>query len=96
MVILFLSKVITLINVEFDELCECDIATNNLSPVLDPVAIIVNIIRRDDSDLCEVDRAILVYRDIISNSNLRSIGIIFLRHQHILIILVMIIIFIML
>lgn len=83
-------------NVEFDELCECDIETNNLNPALDPLTIIVNIISRDERDLWEIDIDIFVNSDIINNSSLRSIGIIFFRHQHILAILVMIIIFIIL
>lgn len=87
---------IILINVEFDELCECDIDTNNLRPALDPLTIIVNIINKEDTDLWEIDIDIFVNNDIINNSNLSNIGIIFFRHQHILAILVMIIIFIIL
>lgn len=75
-----------------DELCECDKLTNNLSPILDPLTIMVNMISNDDSDIKDVDKDILMNNDIINSSNLKSIGIILFRHQHILIILTVIII----
>lgn len=83
-----------LIKIDCDELWEWDNLTSNLNPILDPLTIIVRIIRRVDKDIGEIDSAKLVKSDKIKSSNLRSIGIIFFRHQHILIILVMIIIFI--
>lgn len=92
LIIKFLSNVNILINIEFDELWECDIETNNLKAILDPLTIKTNIISKDDVEEYErfIERE--VNKVIISNSNLNIIKIIFFRHQHILIILIVIII----
>lgn len=51
----FLTKVKMLINMELDELWELDIVTNNLSPILEPATIIVNMISKDDKEINDND-----------------------------------------
>lgn len=79
-----------MIGYELDELCECEIETSRLNPILDPLTIIANIIKRDDTDDIEIVFIMIVNIDIINNSNLRSIRIIFFRHQHNLAVLIII------
>lgn len=40
-----LSNVNILMNIVFEELCECEKDTNILSPIVDPLTIIINIIK---------------------------------------------------
>lgn len=70
-----------------------DIATNNLSPILDPLTIKVKIISRVKFEDSLSDMAIVINKEINNSSNLISIMMIFFRHQHILISLIVIIIF---
>lgn len=79
---------------ELDELCECEIDTRNLNPILDPLTIMANMSNNTIEEELDVVIIILVNRDIISISNLNNIKMIFLRHQHILEVLMIIIIII--
>lgn len=65
---------------------------SNLKPILDPLAIRTSIIRSDDNEIDVNDKVINEYNEINVSSNLNNIKIIFFRHQHILIILKVIII----
>lgn len=73
-----------LIYKEFEELCEFDIDTNSVRPILDPATIIVNIISKEDIEICKNEILIKENSEININSNLRSIKRIFFCHQHIL------------
>lgn len=79
-----LTKVKILMKMELDELCELDMVTNNLSPILDPATIIVNIINKDDKEIWDNDILKKENNEISINSSLSNIVIIFFRHQHIL------------
>lgn len=82
--IVFLTYISMLIDKEFDELWDRDRDTSNPKPILDPLAIITNIIKRDDKEINEKEEDMKKYNEINNNSSLRSIGIMFFRHQHIL------------
>lgn len=60
--------------------------TRSLRPNLDPLTIIANIINKDIIDDDVIIISIIMNRVIIIISNLRSIKMIFFRHQHILIV----------
>lgn len=77
-----------------EELWEWDIDTSNLNAILDPLTINTNIISNDDND--DIDKFIEsdVNKVIIKSSSLNIIRMIFFRHQHILVILMVIIIFV--
>lgn len=79
---------------EFDELCEWDNETKRLKAILDPLTIITNIIININMDDNERFIHIIINKVIINISNLNIIIIIFFRHQHILINLIINIIFI--
>lgn len=79
---------------EFDELCECDNETKRLKAILDPLTIITNIIININMDDNERFIHIIINKVIINISNLNIIIMIFFRHQHILINLIINIIFI--
>lgn len=66
---------------------------NSLKPVLDPLIIIANINKREYNDDVDSNMIMSVNIDIISNSSLNNIMIMFFRHQHILIILIIIRVF---
>lgn len=66
-------------------------AINSLNPILEPLTIIANIIKSDEIDEIDMDDIISINSDIIIISNLNSIKMIFLRHQHILAVLIIII-----
>lgn len=90
--LLILSEVNKLIQYELEELCKCEIETNNLRPNLDPLTIIANIINRDEIEDKGITIIIVVNKDIIIISKLNNIRIILFRHQHILNILIIIMI----
>lgn len=76
------------------ELWEWEIDTNKLNPILDPLTIITNIINKEVDELMLVVNTIIENNVIIKSSILNNIRIILFRHQHILIILEIIMIFI--
>ena len=90
-----LSNVIILIGFVFNELCVYDIDTNNLKAILDPLTINTNIINKDNIEDVAIYIDIKVNNVIINSSNLNIIKIIFFRHQQILKILIINMIFIM-
>lgn len=63
---------------------EWDIDTIKLNPILDPLAIIVNMINKEEREveINELDRK--KYVEINNSSILNNMEIIFFRHQHIL------------
>lgn len=73
-----------LMYIELEELCDRDRDTNNLNPILDPLAIKTNMINSDDKEINESDVDKRKYKEISSSSKLNNIGIMFFRHQHIL------------
>lgn len=83
-----------LMMLDFDELCVCVKEINMLKPNLDPLTIITNIINNEDDEDCSEDNIIIRNNDIIRSSNLNSMGIINFRHQHILIILIIMVVLI--
>lgn len=96
MELLILSYVNILINFELDELCEWDIEISNLIAIEEPLTIIINIINNIDIENIDIFIVIIINKEIINISSLNIIKIIFFRHQHILIILIKIIIFVIL
>lgn len=94
MVILILSKVNLLIYIEDDELWEFDIDTNKLNPILDLLTIVINIGIILKIDIILILIIMIIKIDNTNNSRLNRIKIIFFRHQHILEILIITMIFI--
>lgn len=62
----------------------------SLRPNLDPLTIITSIINSDEIDKIDIFIIKIMNNDIINNSILNNIKIIFFRHQHILITLIII------
>lgn len=91
---IFLSKVIILIYIEEEELCEFVIDTNNLNPRVDPLTIIAIIINTLNIDIVDIFIIIIIKIDKINISNLSKIRIKFFRHHNILSRLTITIIFI--
>lgn len=72
---------------ELDELWERDSDTSSLNPILDPLAIKINMIISDGNEVVGELYIKVKSKVIKSSSSLRSIGIIFFRHQYILMVL---------
>lgn len=67
------------------------IEISSLKPNLEPLTIITNIISNEDNEIIVIQQTIKKNMEINKSSNLKSIEIIFFRHQHILKILIIII-----
>lgn len=80
--------------IEFEDLWEWDMATRSLRPILDPLTIKVRIIRRDKGGDILNDIDIVMNKVINISSKLKRSIIMFFRHQHSLINLINIIVFI--
>lgn len=78
----------------FDELCECDKDTRSLKAILDPLTIIVNIIINISMEDNGIFIDTIINKVIINISSLNIIIMIFFRHQHILINLIISMIFV--